>query len=74
MINILFCFLYIKDGVYGLMGIIFVYKKFNYKDNIDLVEFKILKEEEIEEVLKSVFGIYLEIKFVFKCGNVFFII
>ncbi|XP_021075504.1 arylamine N-acetyltransferase 3 [Mus pahari] len=74
MTNTSLCSLHTQEGVHGLMGNILAYKKFNYKDNIDLVEFKTLKEEEIEEVLKSVFGIHLETKLVPKCGNGFFTI
>ncbi|OBS63679.1 hypothetical protein A6R68_07782, partial [Neotoma lepida] len=55
-----------QEGVHGLVGNIIAYKKFNYKDNVDLVEFKTLKEEETEEVLKRIFGIHLETKLVSK--------
>ncbi|XP_032774928.1 arylamine N-acetyltransferase 3 [Rattus rattus] len=69
MTNTSLCSLHTQDGVHGLIGTILIHKKFNYKDNVDLVEFKTLKEEEIEEVLKCVFGIHLETKLVPKCGN-----
>ncbi|XP_051025905.1 arylamine N-acetyltransferase 3-like [Acomys russatus] len=74
MVNTSLCSLQTKEGVHGLMGTIIAYKKFNYKDNVDLVEFKNLKEEEIEEVLKSVFGIHLETKLVPKPTSGFFTI
>ncbi|XP_036022709.1 arylamine N-acetyltransferase 3-like [Onychomys torridus] len=69
MVNTSFCSLQTQEGVHGLLGTIIAYKKFNYKDNVDLVELKTLKEEEIEEVLKRVFGIHLETKFVPKHDN-----
>ncbi|XP_006989624.1 arylamine N-acetyltransferase 3-like [Peromyscus maniculatus bairdii] len=69
MVNTSLCSLQTQDGVHGLLGTIIAYKKFNYKDNVDLVELKTLKEEEVEEVLKRIFGIHLETKFVPKHGN-----
>ncbi|XP_055474847.1 arylamine N-acetyltransferase 3-like [Psammomys obesus] len=74
MVNTSLCSLHTQEGVHGLIGTIIAYKKFNYEDDVDLVEFKSLKEEEIEEVLKSVFGIHLEKKLVPKRGSAFFTI
>lgn len=74
MTNTSLCSLHTQEGVHGLIGTILIHKKFNYKDNVDLVEFKTLKEEEIEEVLNRVFGIHLETKLVPKCSNWFFTI
>ncbi|XP_057608784.1 arylamine N-acetyltransferase 3-like [Chionomys nivalis] len=74
MVNTSLCSLQTQEGVHGLLGTTLVYKKFNYKDNVDLVEFKTLKEEEIEEVLKHIFGINLETKLVPKHGDPFFTI
>ncbi|XP_021517666.1 arylamine N-acetyltransferase 3-like [Meriones unguiculatus] len=74
MVNTSLCSLHTQEGVHGLIGTTIAYKKFNYEDDVDLVEFRSLKEEEIEEVLKSVFGIHLEKKLVPKCGSAFFTI
>ncbi|XP_036313027.1 arylamine N-acetyltransferase 1-like [Pipistrellus kuhlii] len=54
------------DGVYGLVGFILIHRRFSYKDNMDLVEFKTLNMEEVQEVLKKIFNISLEKKFVPK--------
>lgn len=69
-----FCSLQTPDGVHCLVGFTLACRKFNYKDNMDLVEFKTLNEEEIEEELKSRFNISLEGKFVPKYGDTFFTI
>ncbi|GAB1293202.1 Arylamine N-acetyltransferase 3 [Apodemus speciosus] len=74
MTNTSLCSLQTQEGVHGLVGTILAHKKFNYKNNVDLVEFKTLKEGEIEEVLKHVFGIHLETKLMPKCSHVFFTI
>ncbi|XP_011385453.1 arylamine N-acetyltransferase 1-like [Pteropus vampyrus] len=67
-----FCSLQTPDGVYCLLGFTLIYRKFNYKDNMDLVEFKMLNEEEIEKELKNIFGISLEGKLVPKDDDQFF--
>lgn len=64
-----FCCLQTLEGIHCLVGSTLTCKRFNYKENIDLMEFKNLNEEEIEQVLKTVFGISLEKKFVPKHGN-----
>ncbi|KAM5264070.1 arylamine N-acetyltransferase 2 [Ctenodactylus gundi] len=64
-----FCSLQTPEGVHCLVGWTLTYRKFNYKDNVDLVEFKNLNEEEIDEVLKTVFGISLRRKLVPKHGD-----
>ncbi|XP_008846030.1 arylamine N-acetyltransferase 2 [Nannospalax galili] len=69
-----FCSLQTSEGVHCLVGSTLTYRRFNYKDNVDLVEFKALNEEEIEEVLKTIFGISLERKLVPKHGDRFFTI
>ncbi|XP_024434708.2 arylamine N-acetyltransferase 1 [Desmodus rotundus] len=69
-----FCSLQTPDGVHCLVGFTLSFRKFNYKDNVDLVEFKTLSEEEIGEVLKSIFNISLEGKLVPKYGDKFFTI
>ncbi|XP_007522798.2 arylamine N-acetyltransferase 1-like [Erinaceus europaeus] len=63
------CSLQTSDGVFCLMGFTLVHKQFGYKDNTDLVEFKILNEEEAEEELKNKFNISLEKKVVLKHGD-----
>ncbi|XP_054556939.1 arylamine N-acetyltransferase 1-like isoform X2 [Talpa occidentalis] len=69
-----FCSLQTLDGVYCLLGFTLAYRKFNYRDNMDLVEFKTLNEEEIEEKLKNIFNISLERKFVPKQIHQYFTI
>ncbi|XP_057361242.1 arylamine N-acetyltransferase 1-like [Manis pentadactyla] len=63
-----------SDGVHCLVGLILTCRTFNYRDNLDLVEFKTLNEEEVEEELKNKFNISLERKFVPKRGNKCFMI
>ncbi|XP_062943586.1 arylamine N-acetyltransferase 1 [Cynocephalus volans] len=69
-----FCSLQTPEGVHCLVGFTLTYRRFSYKDNVDLVEFRTLNEEEIEEVLKNVFNISLEKKLVPKHGDRFFTI
>ncbi|XP_012518512.1 PREDICTED: arylamine N-acetyltransferase 1-like isoform X1 [Propithecus coquereli] len=63
------CSLQTPEGVHCLVGFTLISKRFNYKDNKDLVEFKTLNEEEVEEVLKNIFNISLERKLVPKHGD-----
>lgn len=51
-----FCSLQTLEGVHCLVGSTLTYRRFSYKDNIDLVEFKSLTEEEIEDVLKTAYS------------------
>ncbi|XP_006884866.1 PREDICTED: arylamine N-acetyltransferase 1-like [Elephantulus edwardii] len=67
-----FCSLQTTDGVHCLVGFTLTSRRFNYKDNIDLLEFKILSEDEVEEVLKNLFRVSLERKLVPKYGDHFF--
>ncbi|KAL2761858.1 arylamine N-acetyltransferase 2 [Daubentonia madagascariensis] len=69
-----FCSLQTPEGVHCLVGFTLTSRRFSYKENIDLVEFKTLDEEEIEEVLKNIFNISLERKLVPKYGDRFFTI
>ncbi|XP_078301612.1 arylamine N-acetyltransferase 1 isoform X2 [Panthera onca] len=69
-----FCSLQTSEGVHCLVGCTLTYRKFNYKDNMDLVEFKVLNEEEVEQKLKNTFNISLERKLVPKHGDQFFTI
>lgn len=64
-----FCSLQAPNGVHCLVGFTLTFRTFNYKDNMDLVEFKTLKEEEIEGELKNIFKISLERKLVPKHGD-----
>ncbi|XP_006884867.1 PREDICTED: arylamine N-acetyltransferase 1-like [Elephantulus edwardii] len=64
-----FCSLQTTDGVHCLMGFTLTSRRFNYKDNIDLLEFKILSENEVEEVLKNLFKVSLEKKLVPKYSD-----
>ncbi|XP_053434522.1 arylamine N-acetyltransferase 1-like [Nycticebus coucang] len=63
------CSLQTREGLYCLVGRTLSTKKFKYKDNVDMVEFKTLAEEEVEEVLKNLFNISLEKKLVPKHGD-----
>jgi arylamine N-acetyltransferase len=67
--NISYCSLQTPEGVYCLVGSTLAYRQFSYKDNVDLVEVNTLSEEEIEEVLKTIFNISLEIKYIPKHGD-----
>lgn len=69
-----FCSLQTPEGVHCLVGSTLTYRRFSYKDNVDLVEFKSLTEEEIEDVLRTIFGVSLERKLVPKHGDRFFTI
>ncbi|KFZ54431.1 Arylamine N-acetyltransferase, pineal gland isozyme NAT-3 [Podiceps cristatus] len=59
-----FCSLQTTDGVRALVGWKLTEIKYNYKDNMDLVEIRILADEEIEKTLKEKFNIILDKKFV----------
>ncbi|XP_006097131.1 arylamine N-acetyltransferase 1-like [Myotis lucifugus] len=61
-----YCAVHTPDGVYCLVGFTLMHRRFSYKDNMDLVEFKTLNVEEVEEELKKIFNISLEKKFVPK--------
>ncbi|XP_072798262.1 arylamine N-acetyltransferase 1-like isoform X1 [Vicugna pacos] len=69
-----FCSLQTPEGVRCLVGFTLTYRIFKYKDNMDLVEFKTLNEEEMEKELESLFNIFLEKKLVPKHGDIFFTI
>lgn len=73
-VNTSFCSLQTSEGVCCLIGSTFTSRRFSYKDNVDLVEFKNVNEEEIEDILKTTFGISLEKKFVPKHGELVFTI
>ncbi|NXT34352.1 ARY2 protein, partial [Pelecanoides urinatrix] len=58
------CSLQTTDGVWAVVGWKLTEMKFNYKDNMDLVEIRILADEEMEKTLKEKFNITLDKKFV----------
>lgn len=58
------CSLQTPDGVRALVGWKLTEIKYNYKDNMDLVEIRILADEEMEKTLKEKFNITLDKKFV----------
>ncbi|NXG34239.1 ARY2 protein, partial [Dromaius novaehollandiae] len=58
------CSLQTTDGIRALVGWKLTEIKYNYKDNMDLVEIRILADEEIEKTLKEKFNITLDKKFV----------
>ncbi|XP_062442583.1 arylamine N-acetyltransferase, pineal gland isozyme NAT-3 [Rhea pennata] len=58
------CSLQTSDGIRALIGWKLTEMKYNYKDNMDLVEIRILADEEIEKTLKEKFNITLDKKFV----------
>ncbi|NXH12764.1 ARY2 protein, partial [Bucco capensis] len=58
------CSLQTTDGVRTLVGWKLTEIKYNYKDNMDLVENRILTDEEVEQTLKEKFNVTLDKKFV----------
>ncbi|XP_053127396.1 arylamine N-acetyltransferase, pineal gland isozyme NAT-10-like [Hemicordylus capensis] len=58
------CTLQTTDGFRALIGWTLSETRYNYKENMDLVEFTTLKDEEVEETLREKFGITLENKLV----------
>ncbi|NWX22054.1 ARY2 protein, partial [Aegotheles bennettii] len=58
------CSLQTTDGIRALVGWKLTEIKYNYKDNMDLVEIRMLANEEIEKTLKEKFNIILDKEFV----------
>ncbi|NXC61663.1 ARY2 protein, partial [Aleadryas rufinucha] len=58
------CSLQTADGVRALVGWKLTEIKYNYRDNMDLVEIRIIADEEMEKTLKEKFSITLDKKFV----------
>ncbi|NXC02972.1 ARY2 protein, partial [Orthonyx spaldingii] len=58
------CSLQTADGIRALVGWKLTEIKYNYKDNMDLVEIRILADEEIEKTLKEKFNVTLDKKLV----------
>lgn len=68
------CSLQTPEGVHCLVGLTLTSRTYNYKENTDLVEFKVLTEEEVEGVLKTIFNISLGKKLMCKNGHLSFTI
>ncbi|XP_078524469.1 arylamine N-acetyltransferase, pineal gland isozyme NAT-10-like [Lissotriton helveticus] len=58
------CTLQLADGVRCLYGWNYTEVTYNHKDNMDLVEFRTIKDEEVETVLREKCNLILEKKFV----------
>ncbi|NWS95876.1 ARY2 protein, partial [Mionectes macconnelli] len=58
------CSLQTADGIRTLVGWKLTEMKYNYRDNMDLVEIRMLADEEIEKTLKEKFNITLDKKLV----------
>ncbi|CAN8187062.1 unnamed protein product [Coccothraustes coccothraustes] len=58
------CTLQTTDGFRALIGWTLTETTYNYKENMDLVEFVTLEDEEVEKALKEKFNITLERKLV----------
>ncbi|NWS20632.1 ARY2 protein, partial [Pachyramphus minor] len=58
------CSLQTADGIRALVGWKLTEMKYNYRDNMDLVEITMLTDEEIEKTLKEKFNVTLEKKLV----------
>uniref|UniRef100_A0A8D0GSY2 arylamine N-acetyltransferase n=1 Tax=Sphenodon punctatus TaxID=8508 RepID=A0A8D0GSY2_SPHPU len=58
------CSLQTTDGFRVLIGWTLTETKYNYKEDMDLVEFATLKDEEVEKTLREQFGLSLEKKLV----------
>ncbi|NXM27159.1 ARY2 protein, partial [Oxyruncus cristatus] len=58
------CSLQTADGIRALVGWKLTEMKYNYRDNMDLVQIRMLADEEMEKTLKEKFNITLDKKFV----------
>ncbi|XP_064016072.1 arylamine N-acetyltransferase, pineal gland isozyme NAT-3-like [Pogoniulus pusillus] len=58
------CSLQTGDGIRALVGWKLTEMKYNFKDNMDLVEIRILADEEVDKTLKEKFNIILDKKLV----------
>ncbi|XP_069073153.1 arylamine N-acetyltransferase, pineal gland isozyme NAT-10-like [Pleurodeles waltl] len=68
------CTLQLTDGVRALIGWTLTETRYKYKDSMDLVEFTIVKEKDVEMVLKDKFNLVLEKRFVPVNSNTSFTI
>uniref|UniRef100_A0A8C0F9L5 arylamine N-acetyltransferase n=1 Tax=Bubo bubo TaxID=30461 RepID=A0A8C0F9L5_BUBBB len=58
------CSLQTTEGLYALVGWTFTEMKYNYMDDMDVVQITTLTDEEVEKTLKDKFNIVLENKLV----------
>nr|XP_033798678.1 arylamine N-acetyltransferase 1 [Geotrypetes seraphini] len=58
------CTLQLSDGLRALIGWTLCEIKYNYKENVDLMEFTTVKDEDMENTLKEKFKITLENKLI----------
>lgn len=58
------CSLQTTNGFLVLIGWVLIETKYNYKDDMDLVVSTVLKDEEVQKILKERFKIQLDKKFV----------
>ncbi|NXC78917.1 ARY2 protein, partial [Anhinga anhinga] len=58
------CSLQTANGIRALVGWKLTEIEYNFKDNMDLVDIRILADEEIDKILKEKFNITLDKKFV----------
>ncbi|KAK2545685.1 arylamine N-acetyltransferase [Columba livia] len=58
------CTLQTSEGLYALVGWTFTETKYKYTEDLDLVQFTTLTDEEVEKTLKDKFNIVLENKLV----------
>ncbi|XP_072729383.1 arylamine N-acetyltransferase, liver isozyme [Ciconia boyciana] len=58
------CSLQTTEGLYALVGWTFTEMKYNYMEDVDLVQITTLTDEEVEKTLKNKFNIVLENKLV----------
>lgn len=68
------CTLQTTDGFRALIGWTFSETKYNYQENVDLVEFTTLTDDEVEKMLMEKFGISLGNKLVSINDNVIYTI
>ncbi|KAM4721704.1 arylamine N-acetyltransferase, pineal gland isozyme NAT-10-like [Rhinophrynus dorsalis] len=54
------CTLQVKDGVRALVGWTYTKTKYNEREDVDLVEFSTIQDDDIAHILKEKFGIVLE--------------
>lgn len=58
------CSLQTTDGLWALIGWTLTKVKYNYKENMDLMEAMTLTDEEVEKTLKDKFGVMLDKKLI----------
>ncbi|XP_078541521.1 arylamine N-acetyltransferase, pineal gland isozyme NAT-10-like [Lissotriton helveticus] len=68
------CTLQLTDGNRALIGYTLAETRYNYKDNMDLVEFTTVNDEDLEIVLRDKFNLILEKRFVPANSKTFYTI